>query len=116
MRVPIRGVIGYLIMTPKNGPDRKVKNPGGGNDMGWLDRKGRVWIPNDNNGNHAPHWVRQRKDGNGWDNIYPEINTANAIGIGVAIGVGLWEGVKWGTAILGAPETGGASLGLLAIP
>lgn len=27
------------FQSPKNGPDRKVKNPGGGNDMGWLDRK-----------------------------------------------------------------------------
>ena len=41
----------------------------------------------------------------------PTHSVLGAIGIG-AILVGAWEGVKWGVAVVAAPETGGASLGL----
>ncbi|WP_312791992.1 hypothetical protein [Sphingobacterium sp.] len=33
-----------------------------------------------------------------------------------AVGISVWGTVKWGVAVLGASETGGLSLGLLAIP
>jgi hypothetical protein len=54
--------------SPKGG-DRKVKNPNG-SGSGWIDNKGRVWIPTDHKGTHAPHWDRQ-KPGGGYDNVYP---------------------------------------------
>lgn len=41
----------------------------------------------------------------------PTHSLLGAIGIG-AILVGAWEGVKWGIAVVAAPETGGASLGV----
>jgi RHS repeat-associated protein len=54
--------------SPKGG-DRKVKNPNG-KGTGWLDRKGRVWVPTDHKGTHAPHWDREIPGG-GYDNVYP---------------------------------------------
>jgi RHS repeat-associated protein len=54
--------------SPKGG-DRKVRNPNG-SGSGWIDDKGRVWVPSDNKGNHAPHWDRQIPGG-GYDNVYP---------------------------------------------
>lgn len=48
-----------------------MKNPNG-KGSGWIDDKGRVWVPSDNKGNHAPHWDRQ-KPGGGYENIYPSL-------------------------------------------
>jgi RHS repeat-associated protein len=38
-----------------------------------------------------------------------------AAGVGTVIVVGIWEGLKWTAAILGAPETAGASLAAAAL-
>jgi len=54
--------------SPKGG-DRKVRNPNG-NGWGWLDNKGRVWVPTDHKGTHAPHWDRELPDGS-HENVYP---------------------------------------------
>lgn len=102
------------FVSPKSG-DQKVRNPNG-SGTGWLDRKGRVWVPNDNNGNHAPHWDVQDPKGGGYENVYPTVSTTVQAGVGAVILVSLWETVKWGIGVLGAPETGGASLTILALP
>ena len=55
--------------SPKGG-DRKVRNPNG-RGTGWVDGKGRVWVPEDHNGTHAPHWDRQEPKGGGYTPVYP---------------------------------------------
>jgi RHS repeat-associated protein len=99
---------------PKSGP-QWVRNPNG-KGMGWLDKKGRVWVPDDHNGTHAPHWDVQNEKGGGYNTVYPCVAVATKVGLVAIIGVGIWEGVKWTVAVLGAPETGGVSLSLLALP
>jgi hypothetical protein len=101
-------------VAPKSG-DRKVQNPNG-SGSGWVDRNGHVWVPNDNKGNHAPHWDVQDPKNGTYENVYPSVSTTIQVGVGVAILAGIWEGVKWTVAVIGAPESGGVSLGLLAIP
>ena len=32
-----------------------MRNPNG-RGTGWVDRNGRVWVPDDHDGTHAPHW------------------------------------------------------------
>jgi len=44
------------------------------------------------------------------------MDSQQCIGIEAEILVGIGETVKWGGAVLGAPDTGGVSLGLLAVP
>lgn len=99
---------------PKSGP-RLVRNPNG-RGMGWLDKNGRIWVPDDHNGTHTPHSDVQNEKGGGYSAVYPYVETAVKTGIIVAIGRGLWETGKWTVALLGAAETGGASLAILAIP
>jgi len=53
--------------APRGG-DRKVVHPRG---QGWIDRKGRVWIPADHDETHAPHYDVQPKKGPGYEKIYP---------------------------------------------
>jgi hypothetical protein len=55
--------------APKSG-DRKVRNPNG-SGKGWVDRKGRVWVPDEHDGTHAPHWDRQEPKGGGYTPVYP---------------------------------------------
>jgi RHS repeat-associated protein len=100
-------------VPPKSGT-RKVRNPNG-RGSGWIDKKGDVWVPDDHNGTHAPHWDVQWPNGD-YHTVYPAVQTATIATIGVAILWGIWEGVKYTTAIGGAPFTEGASLGLLALP
>ena len=76
--------------SPKGG-DRKVKNPNG-RGSGWIDNKGRVWVPEDHNGNEAPHWDRQEPKGGGYTKLYPFVVPTTEqmiIGAGVVIGVGI---------------------------
>ena len=101
--------------TPPKSGARWVRNPNG-NGMGWLDKKGRVWVPEDHKGNEAPHWDVQNEKGEGYSRVFPSVATTAKAGLVVLIGVGIWEGIKWGAAILGAPETGGVSLTLLSLP
>jgi len=54
--------------SPKGG-DRKVRNPNG-KGSGWIDRKGRVWVPTDHDGTHAPHWDRENPGGD-YVPVYP---------------------------------------------
>ena len=56
------------------------------------------------------------KNGKDYHTVYPAVQTATAVAVGTAILVGIWKGAKWTVAVLGAPESGGASLVLLAIP
>lgn len=98
--------------APKSGA-RKARSSRG---TGWVDKNGNIWVPDDHNGTHAPHWDVQPEKGPGYRTVYPTVGTAVKVGVGVAVGIAVWETVKWGVAILGAPETGGLSLGLLAIP
>lgn len=60
--------------APKSG-DRKVRNPNG-RGIGWIDRNGRVWVPDDHNGTHAPHWDRQEPKGGGYTPVYPYVQPA----------------------------------------
>jgi len=60
--------------SPKSG-DRKVRNPNG-KGTGWVDSNGRVWVPDDHNGTHAPHWDRQEPKGGGYTKIYPYVQPA----------------------------------------
>ena len=99
---------------PKSGA-RWVPNPNG-DGKGWLDKKGRVWVPDNHDGTHAPHWDVQNEKGGGYTAVYPSVETTTKAGIIVLIGVGIWEGIKYSAAVLGAPETGGASLSLLGLP
>ena len=68
---------------PKDG-DKKVNHPRG---KGWIDNKGRVWIPDDHRGTHAPHWDVQPKKGPGYETKYPIKAIAKGITWG-AIGAG----------------------------
>ena len=54
--------------APKTGP-RWVKDKNNNRGYGWEDSKGRVWIPTDHDGSHAPHWDVQRPGG--YDKVYP---------------------------------------------
>ncbi|MGH1519542.1 RHS repeat-associated core domain-containing protein [Chryseobacterium sp. JK1] len=76
--------------SPKGG-DRKVKNPNG-KGSGWLDKEGRVWVPTDHGGTHAPHWDRQEPKGGGYTNVYPIVKP---IAIGVTIGTIIYGGLKF---------------------
>jgi hypothetical protein len=55
---------------PKDG-ERWVKNPNG-RGSGWLDDKGRVWVPSGQGGSAhgGPQWDVQTPGG-GYDNVYP---------------------------------------------
>ena len=93
---------------PKSG-DQWVRNPNG-RGMGWLDKKGSVWVPDDHNGTHAPHWDVQDPKGGGYTPVYPSVETTVTVGVGAVIGIVIWETVKWSGAVLAAPETFGGSL------
>lgn len=92
---------------------RKARSSRG---TGWVDKNGNIWVPDDHGGTHAPHWDVLPEKGSGYRTVYPTVETAVKVGVGVAIGVAIWETAKWSIAILGVPETGGGSLGLLALP
>jgi hypothetical protein len=77
--------------------------------------RGDVWV-DDHKETHAPHWDVQWKNGKVCHTVYPAVQTGTTVAVGTLILVRIWEGVKWTGAILGAPETWGASLGLLAVP
>ena len=53
------------------GHGKKVKNPNG-KGSGWPDSKGRVWIPDDYKGTHAPHYDVQDPKNGGYTTVYPE--------------------------------------------
>lgn len=55
----------------------QVKNPNG-KGSGWIDKDGRVWIPTDHGGTHAPHWDRQEPKGGGYTNVYPSTKIVKA--------------------------------------
>ena len=93
---------------PKSGP-QWIRNPNG-KGMGWLDKKGNVWVPDDHNGTHATHWDVQDEKGGGYTPVYPAVSTAVKVDTGVIVGVALYEIGKWGLAIFLAPETLGGSL------
>ena len=81
--------------APKTG-HKQIKNPrrNGGQgtpSRGWLDRKGRVWVPDNHNGNHAPHWDVQR-DGGGYDAVYPY---AVPVAVGVVGTITVLEVLEW---------------------
>ncbi len=114
--------------SPKN-PDKAKKRipaPGARGETGWLDKKGNVWVPDiDMDGGEG--WRRHYPDGS-HDHVYPngkvrshnivegfdsqDSRTLAYLAIG---GVAVWTVVKWGGAIVLAPETGGASLAGAAI-
>ena len=83
--------------SPKSG-NRKVRNPNG-RGTGWVDNKGRVWVPDDHNGTHAPHWDRQEPKGGGYTPMYPIIKpivigvtaAAGYIIYKIAVGIATWE-------------------------
>jgi hypothetical protein len=62
--------------VPPKGGARKVKNPNG-QGSGWIDKDGRVWVPTDHGGTHAPHWDRQEPKGGGYTNVYPKSECNN---------------------------------------
>ncbi|MFZ4454999.1 MAG: polymorphic toxin type 37 domain-containing protein [Bacteroidales bacterium] len=75
--------------APKSGA-RKVRNPNG-SGSGWIDRKGRVWVPEDHDGTHGPHWDRQNPKGGGYERVYPnaqpdvDMTLRNRIGMMVGL-------------------------------
>ena len=75
--------------APKGG-SKKVKNPNG-KGSGWIDKQGRVWVPTDHGGTHAPHWDRQEPKGGGYTNVYPIVKSS---AIGVTIGAIIYGGFK----------------------
>ncbi|WP_428330285.1 DUF6443 domain-containing protein [Mucilaginibacter sp.] len=56
--------------APKGGP-RKVNHNRG---KGWLDDRGRTWIPETHDGNEAPHWDVQPEKGRGYKRVFPKNN------------------------------------------
>ncbi|PUZ29882.1 hypothetical protein DCC81_08035 [Chitinophaga parva] len=104
----------YGYKAPKSGA-RKVRTSRG---MGWIDKKGDVWVPDDHKGTHAPHWDVQKNGGKDYDTVYPQASTVvKTATVVTVVVVGVWEVIKWGGAVLAAPETGGLSLaGALAAP
>lgn len=56
---------------PKNWDGKNVRNPNG-RGAGYPDDKGRVWIPTDHNGTHAPHWDVQDPQTGDHEPIYPK--------------------------------------------
>ncbi|GAB4035450.1 FG-GAP-like repeat-containing protein [Spirosoma jeollabukense] len=75
--------------SPRGG-DRKVRNPNG-SGSGWIDKKGRIWVPDDHKGTHAPHWDRQEPKGGNYTPVYPFVQRAIDPGminrIGEAVGL-----------------------------
>ena len=66
--------------APKSGA-RRVNSPNG---KGWIDRNGRIWVPDDHKGTHAPHWDVQDAKGGGYVPVYPlEFVTPKNVAIGV---------------------------------
>ena len=57
---------GYI--PPKSGARKGNSSRG----RGWVDNKGNVWVPNTNDGKHAPHWDVQPPKGPGYTNVYPD--------------------------------------------
>nr|WP_303857839.1 RHS repeat-associated core domain-containing protein [Aminicella lysinilytica] len=70
---------GYKPPKNKNKAKRLYKAPGGRGDKGWLDNKGRVWVP-DNAMDGGPGWRRHYKDGS-HDHVYPngKVRTHNIL-------------------------------------
>ncbi len=68
-------------------------------DLGWVDKNGNIWVPDDHCGTHAPHWDVQLEKGPGYRTVYPTVETTIKVGVGIAVGVAVWETVKWGVAI-----------------
>lgn len=97
-------------MPPKSGA-RKGRSSRG---TGWVDKNGNIWVPDDHNGKHAPHWDHQPEKRPGYRTVYPSVSTVvktSAYGGAVVVGgLILWEGVKWGAAIIAALETLDGSL------
>ena len=56
--------------SPKSG-DTKVRNPNG-TGTGWQAKDGKVWVPTDHDGTHAPHWDVQDPRSRKHQNIYPK--------------------------------------------
>ena len=53
---------------------RWTKTPKGDN-AGWIDKNGDVWVPDDHKGTHAPHWDVQWKNGKDYHTVYPTVQT-----------------------------------------
>jgi uncharacterized protein RhaS with RHS repeats len=60
--------VGYK--PPKNWDGKKVKNPNGAGS-GYPDKNGRVWVPTDHKGTHAPHWDVQDPKTGTHESVYP---------------------------------------------
>lgn len=75
--------------APKGGA-RKGKVPNG-KATGWVDKDGRVWVPTDHGGTHAPHWDRQEPKGGGYTNVYPVVKTVT---VGAVVGTVIYGGIK----------------------
>ncbi|KQT25877.1 hypothetical protein ASG22_04030 [Chryseobacterium sp. Leaf405] len=87
--------------APKSGA-RKVRNPNG-RGTGWVDKDGRVWVPDDHNGTHAPHWDRQEPKGGGYTPVYPAVKVV-VIGTAVIVtGLKLFDYILKRTPILMTP-------------
>ncbi len=113
---------GYV--APKGGP---VKGKTKSGEKGWVDKNGNVWVPIPDGtplAHGGGHWDVNRPDGKGYVNKYPggyarkgsglAPNLANANINWSAVGIGAFAAAIVVVAIIAAPETGGASFGLLA--
>lgn len=118
---------GYV--APKGGP-KKAPSPSNPNEKGWVDKNGNVWVPCPDGTSQAHgggHWDVNRPDGRGYVNKYPggheragkgqapNLPPVKAPSNSTAAGIGVFAVVVIIVAVALAPETGGASLGLLAI-
>ena len=70
---------GYKPPKKRNKAKQKVPAPGARGKTGWLDNKGRVWVP-DNAMDGGPGWRRHYKDGS-HDHVYPngKVRTHNIL-------------------------------------
>ena len=55
---------------PKKWDGQKVRHPKTGN-IGWPDKDGSVWVPNNPKGHGGVHWDVQFKNGKNYKNVYP---------------------------------------------
>ena len=55
---------------PKKWNGKKVKNPNGPGS-GYPDENGKVWVPTDHKGTHAPHWDVQNPKTGKHEPVYP---------------------------------------------
>ncbi len=71
--------VGYK--APKSGARKGLSSRG----TGWVDKNGEIWVPDDHNGTHSPHWDVQPEKGAGYRTVYPSVQPVTEISQGIQI-------------------------------